>query len=321
MSKPLVICLMGPTAVGKTDLAIELYYQLNSELPIDIISVDSAMVYTGLNIGTGKPTAELLNKVTHKLVDIREPNDIYSVADFCFDALNCIKQAHENNRIPLLVGGTMMYFRSLQFGLAKLPSSDEAIRIKLINKLQQEGLTSLYNELLNIDAVAAGRINCNDTQRIIRALEVYYISGCNITELLAQDDTYLYRSLTHEYNVLNLVIAPSLRSFLHDNIAKRFHQMLAMGFITEVDQLRTIKNFSLSLPALRSCGYRQVLQYLLGNFTEQEMIEKSIIATRQLAKRQLTWLRSWDDAIWYDTLQSTYKAAVVDKIIKSCNYL
>lgn len=315
MNKLPVICVMGPTAAGKTDLAIDLVTDLaggsadNSS--IDLISVDSAMVYKGLNIGTGKPSMEILNQIPHQLVDIREPQEVYSVADFCHDAQKLIEQSHQANKIPLLVGGTMMYFKALQQGISELPSSDANVRKVLTNKLQATGLAELHQELMLIDAQSAQRINPNDTQRIMRALEVYYISGRSMSSLLEDNSV----NLTQQNHYINIILAPNDRTFLHANIAKRFYSMLDAGFIAEVEQLYNNPNINENLPAIRSCGYRQIWQYLDGFFTKEQMIEKSIVATRQLAKRQITWLRQWSDATWYDTQSANYKQKIINYLL------
>ncbi len=315
---------MGPTAVGKTNLAIELYSELAQDRPIDIISVDSAMVYRGLSIGTGKPTEDILSRVPHELVDIREPYEIYTVADFCTDAQALIKHSHVNNRVPLLVGGTMMYFNALKNGLSTLPSSDPKIRAQLTQRIETEGLIELYKELQALDPLSASRINPNDKQRIMRALEVYLITGTNLTYFFSQptQDVSLAEDRDHPANI-NIILAPSnetKRAELHKNIEVRFHEMLNKGFIEEVEALFHHDKVYRELPAIKSCGYNQVWQYLSGEITKEVMIEKSIITTRQLAKRQLTWLRSyrntWDNITWLDGPERNLLA----KIIKVLNF-
>lgn len=310
---------MGPTAVGKTDLAIDLYTELANDLPLDIISVDSAMVYRGLDIGTGKPIQALLDSVPHYLVDIREPEDIYSVADFYSDAVKYIDTAHSKGRVPLLVGGTMMYFKALQQGLAKLPSSDSNVRAKLHARLVVEGLNGLYNELEHRDPVSANRINPNDTQRILRALEIYYISGQTMTKLLAKNKSVDVNMLDNQqncnYNFINIIISPEDRTILHKRIALRFNSMLEKGFIAEVEKLFKNDKVSAHLPAIRSCGYRQIWQYLSGELCYDEMVDRSIISTRQLAKRQLTWLRAWQDAEWFNTESTAYREEIIKYLL------
>lgn len=315
---------MGPTAIGKTSLAIELYIKLAQEWPIDIISVDSAMVYRGLNIGTGKPTEDILSRVPHGLVDIREPYEVYTVADFCTDAQALIKHSHVNNRVPLLVGGTMMYFNALKNGLSTLPSSDPKIRAQLTQRIEAEGLLELYTELQTVDPLSASRINPNDKQRILRALEVYLITGRSLTFFLSQptQDVFSVNHTTYPSN-RNIIIAPSnetKRAELHKNIEIRFHEMLNNGFIEEVEVLFLQDKVHKELPAIKSCGYNQIWQYLSGEMTKEVMIEKSIASTRQLAKRQLTWLRSyrdtWDNITWLEGPERNLLA----KMIKVLNF-
>lgn len=306
---------MGPTAIGKTDLAIQLYSELGQQLPMDIISVDSAMVYKGLNIGTGKPEKEILESIPHGLVDIREPSDIYSVADFCDDVKKCIDRAHNNHRIPLLVGGTMMYFRALQSGLAKLPSSDTKIREDLRKELQQKGLGALFQELNKHDPVMAAKLEPNDTQRVLRALEVFKVSGRSMSELILDHNQQSDCQTQNNYNFINLALMLNERSVLHKRIEQRFYQMLEQGFIEEVELLFKNAKLNIDLPAIRSCGYRQVWYYLQGDYTKEEMIERAIISTRQLAKRQCTWLRSWDEIKYYDTEDGYHKKHIINNLL------
>ncbi|MFZ2314698.1 MAG: tRNA (adenosine(37)-N6)-dimethylallyltransferase MiaA [Gammaproteobacteria bacterium] len=292
MEKKQIICLMGPTAAGKTPLAIELVQQL----PCDIVSVDSAMVYRDMDIGTAKPDAATLKIAPHRLIDIRDPLDAYSAGQFREDALQEIENILAQDRIPLLVGGTMLYFRVLQQGIANLPRADAALRAELEERAAKEGWESLHNELTKIDIKAAARIHPNDSQRIQRALEVYQLSGHTITEWQETETNPL-----DQYSVLNLAIAPSERAVLHQRIEQRFNLMLKEGFIEEVEQLYRRGDLSVDLPSIRSVGYRQVWEYLAGNSSKIEMQEKAIAATRQLAKRQLTWLRSWPDVYWLES--------------------
>jgi len=314
MSK--VISIIGPTAIGKTDLAIELYKNSldfcsssgvntsnKDSKPIDIISVDSAMVYKKLNIGTGKPSKEILEQIPHGLINIRDIESIYSVADFCIDAKNLIKKSHQNSHIPLLVGGTMMYFNALFNGLSTLPSSDKDIREKLNHRVEKEGLEVLYKELNNIDSKYAAKINQNDKQRITRALEVYLISNIKYSDYIKHNSSSLSSGLFDDKTLeqYNIFLLPTDRLELHKRIAARFHKMLADGFIEEVGELYNSSqvdtnisnkaNLYRDLPAIRSVGYRQAWSYLSGEISKEEMIERSIIATRQLAKRQHTWIR------------------------------
>ncbi|OUD12422.1 tRNA (adenosine(37)-N6)-dimethylallyltransferase MiaA [Thioflexithrix psekupsensis] len=292
MNDTFCIFLMGPTAAGKTDLAIA----LTEYLPCRIISVDSAMVYRGLDIGTAKPSAELLAQVPHALIDICDPSEAYSAARFRHDALQIIEECHQQERIPLLVGGTGLYFRALQQGLSELPSANPELRNQLHQQLQNQGSLVLHQKLAEIDPEAAQRIHPHDPQRIQRALEVYYLTGQPISDW--------YRQQTQSSplkSVKKLVIAPQQRTLLHDKIAVRFRQMLQNGLIDEVQGLYQRGDLHAGLPALRAVGYRQVWQYLAGELSYAELPEKAIVATRQLAKRQLTWLRSETDSDWLDS--------------------
>lgn len=292
MSQPYVICLYGPTAAGKTGLAIELSQQLGA----DIISVDSALIYRGMDIGTAKPTAAELARAPHRLIDICDPAERYSAAQFALDARREIESILAAGRIPLLVGGTMMYFKTLLEGMSKLPEADPAVREKLTQRLNDEGSEALHAELSRIDPTSAARIHPNDPQRLIRALEVYEISGRSLTELSQT------RSGALPYPAVQIAVAPLDRKVLHERIALRFRQMLEQGFLDEVKALRERGDLHLDLPALRSVGYRQAWQYLDGDIDYETMVDKGIFATRQLAKRQLTWLRKWHDVRWFDSL-------------------
>ncbi|WP_417657011.1 tRNA (adenosine(37)-N6)-dimethylallyltransferase MiaA [Pseudidiomarina aestuarii] len=289
--KPHVICLYGPTAAGKTGLAIE----LTKRLPCDIISVDSALIYRGMDIGTAKPTAAELAQAPHRLIDICDPAQAYSAAEFARDAKREIDAIISAGRIPLLVGGTMLYFKALLEGMSKLPSSNPQLRAALQQRLEQEGATVLHQELQDIDPVSAERIHPHDPQRLLRALEVYQSTGQSLTALTQER----HGALT--YPVLQLAVAPRERSTLHQRIEQRFRIMVEQGLIAEVEQLRLRSDLHLDLPALRCVGYRQVWQYLDGDFGWDEMIDRGIFATRQLAKRQLTWLRKWPNVQWFDS--------------------
>jgi len=287
--QPRIVFLMGPTAAGKTPLAIKLVQQF----PFEIISVDSAMVYRGLNIGSAKPDAPTLQMAPHRLIDICDPTETYSAGRFRGDALREISDIHARGKIPLLVGGTMLYFRVLQQGIAHLPSADKTIRDELFARAQKIGWQALHTELAEKDPVAAARIHPQDQQRIQRALEVYALTGQSISAQQRSQTNPL-----NTYRILSLAIAPSDRAQLHERIKLRFTQMLADGFVEEVQQLMARGDLSLDKPALRSVGYRQIWEYLLGQSDYQTMTEKALAATRQLAKRQMTWLRSWPDLQW-----------------------
>lgn len=303
MSK-LIFCLMGPTASGKTALASELvaYY------PFDIISVDSAMIYRDMNIGTAKPTPKELQITPHYLIDIKDPVESYSAAQFCNDALSLCEEIFKKGKIPLLVGGTMMYFNALQKGLASLPEADPILRERLENEAALHGWSSLHEKLMHIDPDSAERIHAHDAQRIQRALEVYHLSGKTLSAFLAQQNQ------TTGHRFVNFSLFPENRAWLHDRIAQRFDQMLQDGFINEVTQLRQKWKLSLSVPAMRCVGYRQVLEYLQEDYDYSTMRDKGIAATRQLAKRQLTWLRHWEDALYYDPQNEAFHEQIIAKI-------
>jgi tRNA dimethylallyltransferase len=289
--------LMGPTASGKTPLAIELV----QHYPFEIISVDSAMIYRGMDIGTAKPTADELKVAPHHLINICDPAENYSAGNFRRDTLALIPEIIARGKIPLLVGGTMLYFRVLQQGIANLPQANADIREQIEKKALTTGWEALHQELLLIDPDAAKRIHPNDSQRIQRALEVFYLTDKNITTWQAESTNPL-----SDYDVQAFALAPADRAVLHERIAIRFQQMLAQGFIEEVEQLFLRPDLHENLPSIRSVGYRQVWQYLQGKDDKSAMTEKAIAATRQLAKRQLTWLRSWPQVQWLDS-------AVLDK--------
>lgn len=287
---------MGPTAAGKTDAAIYLHEQYGC----DIISVDSALVYRQMDIGTAKPDAETLIKAPHALVDIIDPWESYSAANFAKDAYKLMEQSRNADKIPLLAGGTMMYYRSLQQGLSKMPVADAIIRDELSGIADDIGWEGMHQRLTEIDPDSAKRINKNDPQRIQRALEVHQISGKTMTQLHAED-----KGNELDYQTLKIVIAPE-RALLHKRIEQRFEIMLKQGFIEEVEKLKANPQIKFDMPSMRCVGYRQVWQYLDGDLNYDDMIFKGIVATRQLAKRQWTWLRKEENAIWLDSTQDGY---------------
>ncbi|BFU59290.1 tRNA (adenosine(37)-N6)-dimethylallyltransferase MiaA [Rodentibacter abscessus] len=292
--KPTAIFLMGPTASGKTDLAI----QLRQQLPVEVISVDSALIYKGMDIGTAKPSKEELALAPHRLIDILDPSESYSAMNFRDDALREMTDITAQGKIPLLVGGTMLYYKALIEGLSPLPSADESIRADIEQKAVRQGWATLHQELAKIDPTSAQRINPNDSQRINRALEVFYITGKTLTELTGQKGDAL------PYNVLQFAIAPENRHVLHHRIEQRFHKMIQLGFQEEVEKLYAREDLNINLPSIRCVGYRQMWEYLQGDYDHDEMIFRGICATRQLAKRQITWLRGWKTPLqWLDSLQ------------------
>lgn len=282
-NEPPVICLMGPTASGKTALAMELY----DNLPCDIVSVDSALVYRNMNIGSAKPTSDELARYPHRLINIKDETQSYSAAEFCQDALREIQAIRANNRIPLLVGGTMMYFKSLIEGISPLPEADKNVREQIELEAAEQGWQHMHAQLMQCDPESAKRIHYNDPQRITRALEVFKLTGNTLTQLIK------IKGNTLGGDVLQFSIAPNERSTLHERIALRYNLMIEQGFEQEVIQLKQRKELHQDLPAIRCVGYRQMWQYLDGQFDHDEMVFRGICATRQLAKRQLTWLRNW----------------------------
>ncbi|PVV24781.1 MAG: tRNA (adenosine(37)-N6)-dimethylallyltransferase MiaA [gamma proteobacterium symbiont of Ctena orbiculata] len=298
---PPAIFLMGPTASGKTELAV----QLVKRLPLEIISVDSALIYRGMDIGTAKPDQTTLQIAPHRLIDIRDPAENYSAAAFRQDALAEMAAITRTGRVPLLVGGTMLYFKALEEGLSDLPEADPGVRAQLDQDLQRLGLQALHQRLSRLDPTAARRIHANDPQRILRALEVIEISGKTLTEL--QQGSAGHRL---PYSVLKLVRAPGERTLLHARIKRRFLGMLAEGFEQEVRSLMDRGDLSPAMPSMRAVGYRQMLSYLAGELSRDEMIERGIIATRQLAKRQFTWLRSCEGCHWLDEERGVFEQAL-----------
>jgi len=302
---------MGPTASGKTELAIELC----RKLPCDIISVDSALVYRGMDIGTAKPGAAELAQAPHRLIDVCEPTEAYSAARFREDALREMAGIAQAGRIPLLVGGTMLYFRALEQGLSPLPGADPQVRVQLEAEAAAKGWAWMHQRLAVVDEEAARRIHPNDPQRIQRALEVWELTG--------QPISLLQRTRANDrlpYRLLKLVRAPTDRQWLHQRIERRFQLMLEQGFEQEVERLLERGDLTLEMPSLRAVGYRQMALYLRGDYDREVMVERAIVATRQLAKRQFTWLRSERDAHWLDENQPPVLAQAL-KLIESATSL
>ena len=303
--KPLAIFLMGPTASGKTDLAI----QLRQQLPVEVISVDSALIYRGMDIGTAKPSKAELALAPHRLIDICDPAESYSAANFRTDSLREMQEISAQGKIPLLVGGTMLYYKALLEGLSPLPSADDKVRSEIEAKAALIGWGGLHQELSKIDPISAQRINPNDSQRINRALEVFYLTGKTLTQLTAQKGEAL------PYDILQFAIAPEQREVLHLRIEQRFHKMIELGFQQEVEKLYRRSDLNENLPSIRCVGYRQMWEYLRGDYDHDEMVFRGICATRQLAKRQITWLRGWTSPIqWLDSLQP---AQALEKVLTS----
>jgi len=294
---------MGPTASGKTAVAVELV----ERLPCEIISVDSALVYGGMDIGTAKPDAATLSRAPHHLIDILTPTEAYSAAQFRADALRLMAEITARGRIPLLVGGTMLYFKALREGLSELPQADPAIRAAIDALAAEAGWPAVHAELARLDPVTAARLEPTDSQRIQRALEVCHLTGRPMSEFLARPAAGGF-----PYRVISLALVPEDRSELHRRIAQRFDAMLAHGLIDEVRQLRAAYPLDLSLPSMRCVGYRQVWQHLEGEYDLGALREKGIAATRQLAKRQLTWLRGMEGLEILDCLESGLARRVME---------
>ncbi len=299
-----VIAIMGPTASGKTGLALSLAEKIDCE----IVSVDSALVYRGMDIGTAKPTADEQAIAPHWLIDILDPAQSYSVAAFYNDAVRLIGEIHGRGKIPVLTGGTMMYFNALINGISPLPKSDEVIREAISQEAEVYGWAAMHDQLRQVDPVSAQRIHPNDPQRLTRALEVFRSSGQTLTHWQNQ------KVKPCPYSITQFAIAPSDRAVLHERIAQRFDLMLDAGLIAEVENLRARGDLHEDLPSIRSVGYRQVWHYLEGALTYPQMRERGIIATRQLAKRQLTWLRGWEELTWLDTFANDNMAKILAKV-------
>jgi len=300
---PPAIFLMGPTACGKTDLAVA----LAARFPVEVISVDSALVYRDMNIGTAKPDAATLAVCPHHLVDVVDPTEPYSAGRFLDDVLPLMAQITDRGRVPLLAGGTMLYFKALKDGMNTLPRADPAIRAELEAQAVQHGWPYLHAELARLDPASAARIKPNDAQRIQRALEVCRLSGRSMSELFSEG-----RSTPLPYRLIEIALLPLDRARLHERINARFRAMLDAGFVEEVRGLRKRYPLDLSLPSMRSVGYRQAWQFLDGGIDEAQLYRTGAAATRQLAKRQITWLRSWQGAELFDCLQDGLADRVAD---------
>jgi tRNA dimethylallyltransferase len=302
---PPAIFLMGPTASGKTGVAVE----LAQRLPVELISVDSALVFRDMDIGTAKPDAATLARAPHHLIDIIDPTEAYSAAAFRHDALRLMADITARGKVPLLVGGTMLYFKALREGLSPLPQADAEVRAKLDAEIAQQGIEHLHAELAKVDPDTAARLHATDTQRIQRAMEIYLVSGKPMSELIKQQEQDEL-----PYRILPIALIPSDRAVLHQRIAMRFHQMVKDGLVDELRGLRQKYPLHRDMTSMRCVGYRQAWEYLEGEISESDLLEKGIAATRQLAKRQLTWLRSMPDNIELDCLAPDLLNAVLNEL-------
>jgi tRNA dimethylallyltransferase len=302
---PPAILLMGPTASGKTAVAV----QLATTLPCEIISVDSAMIYKDMDIGTAKPDAETLKRAPHHLINVIEPHESYSAARFRDDALTLMREITERGNIPLLVGGTMLYFKALVEGLNDLPEADSAIRLIIETMADEDGWPAVHDKLRKVDPETAARLEPNDSQRIQRALEIYYITGKSMTDLLKKPK-YVY----FPYTPIRIALLPGDRAMLHERIAQRFDAMLKAGLVDELRRLQDEYALDPDTPSMRCVGYRQAWDHLGGKITLEELREQGIAATRQLAKRQLTWLRSTENLTQFDCLADNVGDLVLEYI-------
>lgn len=312
--RPLAVALMGPTACGKTDLAL----LLSRRFPVEVISVDSALIYRGMDIGTAKPDAAFLKELPHHLIDIRNPDEPYSVAEFRRDALELMTGINERGNIPLLVGGTMMYFKVLRDGLADLPATDPDLRRQISEEAELLGWPAMYRKLQQIDPDTAAQLHPNHSQRIQRALEVFYSCGETLSVLQSRQC-----EADLPFRLLQLALWPDDRILLHQRIKQRFENMLRQGFLAEVENLRASYRLDAGLMSMRAVGYRQVWDYLEGNCDYDEMVRRGVAATRQLAKRQLTWLRKWPGLVrlGIDFEQSAPLDPLIDRIARNIEEL
>ncbi|BAU48482.1 tRNA delta(2)-isopentenylpyrophosphate transferase [Sulfurifustis variabilis] len=303
-ARPLAICLMGPTASGKSAIALALH----DVLPVDIVSVDSSQIYRGMDIGTAKPTAEEQKRAPHRLIDIRDPAESYSAADFREDALREMGRIAASGRIPLLVGGTMFYFRALEYGLSALPSADADVRRRISEEAARKGWPSLHARLAEIDPETAARVRPSDPHRIQRALEIHAVTG--------QAPSALRRAVPERapYRFVKIGLWPDRRAALHARMARRFEAMLERGLVGEVEALYRRGDLDLTRPSMRTVSYRQVWHYLTGSVDYNQMIQQAIAATRQLAKRQMTWLRRYPDVRFLDCSDDPPIEAALDNV-------
>ena len=307
----IAIFIMGPTATGKTELALAIYSELASEL----ISVDSALVYRGMDIGTAKPDEQTLGKAPHHLIDIIDPAEVYSAGQFREDALSLMEQSVEHQRTPILVGGTMLYFNALQKGMANMPEVDDSVKQAIEMEAKTKGILAMHERLQSVDAVSAERIHPNDPQRIKRALELYDSTGKTLTEFWQEQEKNQQKN-RFPYQRIKIALMPPDRIELRKRITQRFDSMLQQGFIEEVEALFKRGNLHVDMPSIRAVGYRQVWSYLAGEYGYDEMREKAIIATAQLAKRQMTWLRKETECNFIDPI-----ALNRQKVLKNLKFL
>lgn len=311
LDRPTVLFLMGPTASGKTDLAIK----LSEKLAVDLISVDSVLVYRGMDIGSAKPDSETLKRHPHELIDIRDPSEAYSAADFCEDALECIEKSHNARRIPLLVGGTMLYFKALRDGLADMPPTNFELRAQIESRAAEQGWPALYEELRAVDPATAAQLHPNHSARIERALQIYHATGVPMSQYhLAQEESGFCR----RFNLCQIGVLPRERQVLHTRIEQRLEQMFEQGFVEEVEKLYVRGDLNSELPSIRAVGYRQLWSYFEGETALEEAKLKALYATRKLAKRQLTWMRSWDNLNLIYTQDNQETTLHTDLIVGRC---
>jgi tRNA dimethylallyltransferase len=308
---PVALFIMGPTATGKTDLALSIY----DELEVDLISVDSALVFRGMDIGSAKPDAQILKRAPHHLIDIIDPAEVYSAGQFRDDALKLMRQSAENQRIPLLVGGTMLYFNALQKGMADMPDVDDSVRRAIEHEARTKGIFAMHDRLKKVDPVSAERIHPNDPQRIKRALEVYDSTGKTLTYYWHSQEQNADKAGC-PYRRIKIALMPADRVELRNRISLRLDNMLKQGFIEEVETLFNRGDLQANMPSIRAVGYRQVWAYLAGEISYNEMREKAIIATAQLAKRQMTWLRKETECNFIDL-----NALNTQKVLKNLKIL
>ena len=311
MDSPIALFIMGATATGKTELALAVFNELGSEL----ISVDSALVYRGMDVGTAKPDAQTLRKSPHHLIDIIDPADVYSAGQFREDALQLMQQTVTNQRTPVLVGGTMLYFNALQKGMANMPEVDDSVKQAIETEATTKGILAMHERLKSVDAVSAERIHPNDPQRIKRALELYDFTGKTLTEFWSEQAQNKAGS-SFPYRRIKIALMPADRIKLRKRITTRFDNMLQQGFIEEVESLFKRGDLHADMPSIRAVGYRQVWSYLAGEYGYNEMREKAIIATAQLAKRQMTWLRKETECNFIDPITLNTK-----KVLKNLKFL